>query len=429
MQYDLFGHPIIKEFPILRIPYQGSKNSIAVKLLRKMLEEKPKAKYFVDLFGGGGSMSFTAAQMGLKVIYNEKQTNLVKFIKYILDRVKKGEKSKFGIFPEDFYNFITREEFIKLKDEDSIKAQFARICYSFGNNQTNYAFSERAEKIKKQGHLYIYDKIDIEGISNIETSDFSERRSFLNSYAKKSFEKILEEKPELKELLKKYYSILDRSYSLEEKLIFTKWLRSTGIKAKEVDDLTQSQMSSRFLTLNSQPQIPTKKMWKALKTSDKIKNIPDHINNLFDEKKIRDFRNLEQLEQLKGLQQLEQLERLQQLEQLQQLQQLQQLEQLEQLNPIDNIKLFNLDYKEVQIETPKNETIVYLDPPYRNTAGYIEGLCHNELDDYFKSLKYKAFMSEYEAPFKSVLEIKKAQLMNNTKEKKTYAIEKLFVNQ
>ena len=45
-----------------------------------------------------------------------------------------------------------------------------------------------------------------------------------------------------------------------------------------------------------------------------------------------------------------------------------------------------------------------------------------------KELPYTAFMSEYEAPFESILEIKKEQLLCNMKEKRTYILEKLFIN-
>ena len=53
---------------------------------------------------------------------------------------------------------------------------------------------------------------------------------------------------------------------------------------------------------------------------------------------------------------------------------------------------------------------------------------HDELDDYFKSSPYTCFMSEYNAPFKSIMEIEKLSLMNNTKAIKKVAFEKLFIN-
>jgi site-specific DNA-adenine methylase len=149
--FDFFGKPYFNEVLPLRIPYMGSKRKICNELFQKMLEIKPNAKYFFDLFGGGGSMSFFALQIGLKTHYNEKQKGLVDLINYILDRSKNKQSGKFGIFPDDFYKFITREEFAVLKDEDSIKGQFARICYSFGNNQKGYLFGD-IEELKRLAH-------------------------------------------------------------------------------------------------------------------------------------------------------------------------------------------------------------------------------------------------------------------------------------
>jgi len=52
MKYDLLGNVTIPDnIKNLRIPYMGSKNKIAVDLLREMLKVKPKAKYFYDLCG------------------------------------------------------------------------------------------------------------------------------------------------------------------------------------------------------------------------------------------------------------------------------------------------------------------------------------------------------------------------------------------
>ena len=84
------------------------------------------------------------------------------------------------------------------------------------------------------------------------------------------------------------------------------------------------------------------------------------------------------------------------------------------------------------INTPPEETIIYLDPPYRNTEGYIigENFNYNEIDEYFKNHKYTCFMSEYEAPHKCILEIKKAKLFKNSNiQERQYAIEKLYWNE
>jgi len=314
MKYDLLGNIIIPEdIKNFKLPYMGSKNKIAVDLLREMLKVKPKAKYFYDLCGGGGSMSFTASQIGLKTHYNELQTSLVKFIDYIFNRLEKGLKGQYGLFPDDFYKFIDREEFMKLKNEDSMKGQFARICYSFGNNQRSYLFGD-IEKTKHLTHDVVMFK------------------------CKKSL--------------------------------------------KEFNNL--------------------------LGTDIKISNLPT-----WNERRL-DFRKQVKHRKCKEMKQLEQLERLKQLHQLQ---------------PIFTTS--NLSYKDVKINTPIEETIIYIDPPYRNTAKYIQGKDFNykELDQWFLDNKYTCFMSEYNAPHKVLFGIDKLSTLNNSKEKKKVVKEKLYINQ
>jgi site-specific DNA-adenine methylase len=100
------------------------------------------------------------------------------------------------------------------------------------------------------------------------------------------------------------------------------------------------------------------------------------------------------------------------------------LEQLEQLEP--KITFLNLDYRDVKIETPIQDTIVYLDPPYRNTNKYIEEVNFDKLDSFFLNLPYVAFMSEYNAPFKSIYEIKTRSTLGRNNN--AYRVEKLYIN-
>ena len=87
------------------------------------------------------------------------------------------------------------------------------------------------------------------------------------------------------------------------------------------------------------------------------------------------------------------------------------------------------DFQDVKIETPIEETIIYLDPPYRGTAEYKESALFDDIDNYFRNSPYTCFMSEYNAPFDSVLEIKKESLLNNSNlNERKYIIEKLFWN-
>ena len=325
----MFGRPYFGNIEPLRIPYMGSKRKIAKDLFTKMLELKPNAKYFFDIFAGGGAMSFYALQLGLKVHYNEKQKGMVDLLNYILERARKGEKGKYGLFPDDFYKFIAREEFEVLKDEDSIKGQFARICYSFGNNQRDYSFGE-IEELKHLGHNIV----------------------------------IFRDKEALEEFNEK-----------------------TG---------------SNFV-------LSEKKTWS--------------------ERRFDFMRQFSRERRDKKEQFLEQLERLQQLERLEQLEQLEQLQRIEQLERLPVFTITNLDFQSVKIETPIEETIVYLDPPYRGTAQYKESSLFDDIDNYFKNSSYDCFMSEYNAPFHSVLEIKKESLLNNSNlVNRKFVTEKLFWN-
>jgi site-specific DNA-adenine methylase len=316
MNLDLLGKPIFPDIKNIRIPYMGSKNKIAVELLQKMLEIKPNAKYFYDLFGGGGSMSFTALQLGLKVHYNEKQKGMVDLLKYITKPTLAG---KYGLFPNDFYNFITREEFFDLINQDTLKSQFAKICYSFGNMQKSYLFGKNIEELKHLGHnIVIF---------------------------------------QCKNSLEKFNQITNSNFVLSDA-----------------------------------------KTWN---------------------KRRFDF-----MSQVKGRLKYKELERLQQLEQLQRLEQLQQLERLQQL-PVFTIT--NLDFRDVKIKTPDNETIIYLDPPYRGTGTYIEKCFFEDVDNYFRNSLYSCFMSEYDAPFKSILEISKRCTFAPTNNS-SITKEKLFYN-
>ena len=101
---DLFAEQNIifkpQKLQQIRLPWQGSKRAIAPQLIDKMLEVKPNAKYFVDLFCGGCAMSFTALQYGFKVHANDMQKSLINFLEYTFDRIQRNEKSEYGLFPE-----------------------------------------------------------------------------------------------------------------------------------------------------------------------------------------------------------------------------------------------------------------------------------------------------------------------------------------
>lgn len=117
------------------MPYKGSKNKIAEKLISVL----PSAEYFVDLFGGGGAMSHCALLSGKykHIIYNEIEPVVAKGFKMAINGDFKNEN-----------RWISREEFKMSKDNDP----YAAMCFSFSNNLKDYCYSKEIEPWKQAVH-------------------------------------------------------------------------------------------------------------------------------------------------------------------------------------------------------------------------------------------------------------------------------------
>jgi len=131
----------------LGIPYMGSKRKIAFEIVNLIISENPNCKYFYDLFGGGGAISFMALQYPQikKVVYNELNTGVVELLK----------KIKTDGVTKDFYQWIDRETFNKHKNDNTWLGGLIKTCWSFGNNQSGYLFGKDIEEVKKTAHEYL----------------------------------------------------------------------------------------------------------------------------------------------------------------------------------------------------------------------------------------------------------------------------------
>lgn len=120
------------------IPYQGSKNGIVEDLIRVL----PSGKRFIDLFGGGFSVSHCAMLSGKydTVVYNEFNPLLPPLIR---DAIQ-------GRYNYDVFRpqFIDRETFHKLKDKDG----YIRYIWSFSNGGKEYLFGKDLEPHKRSIH-------------------------------------------------------------------------------------------------------------------------------------------------------------------------------------------------------------------------------------------------------------------------------------
>ena len=120
------------------IPYMGSKNRIA----KKIIDFLPAGETLIDLFGGGGAITNCANESNKwgHIIYNELNELPYKcFLKAL-----RGEYEN-----ED--RWISRQDFIALKDTD----EYAACCFSFGNNFRNYMYNEKIEPYKRAYHYAI----------------------------------------------------------------------------------------------------------------------------------------------------------------------------------------------------------------------------------------------------------------------------------
>ena len=291
------------------IPYMGSKRKLSAKIVDKILSDNPNCKYVYDLFGGGGAISFEFLKRGITTYYNELNTGVVELLKKIQSD---------GV-TDEFYEWIDRDTFHKLKDEPIWKGGLVATCWSFGNNKNKgYLFSKANEEIKKPLHNIIVNKCPI---------------------AKEEF------------------------------------LKLSGIT---IDDslLIADTVNERRLVV--------------------MRYVKSEIGRL----------DLEQLERLK---------------------QLQQLTQVQSLERVQSLEITNLSYEKVIIDTPINETVIYLDPPYAGTAKYKCEIDNDELDKFIASSPYKIYMSGYDMDMPVVAEFSHRSTLSATANNKV--IEKLFCNE
>jgi len=109
------------------------------------------------------------------------------------------------------------------------------------------------------------------------------------------------------------------------------------------------------------------------------------------------------------------------------LQQLESIQHLERIQRIEPLEIQNKSYNDVVINTPIDETIIYLDPPYKGMAEYKEGVNHKELLNYIMQSPYKIYISSYEFELPCVAEFKHRCTLSSVSNNKEVT-ERLFCN-
>ena len=121
------------------VPYKGSKNLIAEKIIRVL----PSAENFYDLFAGGCAITHAALLYGKwKNLYvNDIDGAGIRLFRDAIAGKYKDEK-----------RWISREDFFRLKDVDP----YVKFCWSFGNGGRTYLYGRKIEERERELHFARY---------------------------------------------------------------------------------------------------------------------------------------------------------------------------------------------------------------------------------------------------------------------------------
>lgn len=157
------------------MPYQGSKSRIA----EEIIDILPAADNLVDIFAGGCAISHCALLSGK---YNQVIGNDISGSSVAFEELINGK-------PIDMH-WVTREEFMKKKDEDPLMA----MIWSFGSDCYSYIYSKKTEDFKHAGYEAIVNKnfdplkenygMDVSFLGNID--DMRQRRLAYYKYLKQN---------------------------------------------------------------------------------------------------------------------------------------------------------------------------------------------------------------------------------------------------
>ena len=121
------------------LPYQGSKNRIA----RRLVDALPAAPVLYDVFCGGCAVTHAAMLSGKyqRFVINDRRG-------WLPDAFRKAIHG--GYAHED--RWISREDFERLKSTDA----YAALCFSFGNNTRSHMYARPLEPYKRALHYAIF---------------------------------------------------------------------------------------------------------------------------------------------------------------------------------------------------------------------------------------------------------------------------------
>ena len=354
------------------VPYKGSKNLLADDLM-KVIPAKG-VENFYDLFAGGCAVTHKAMLGGrfARHFANDLDGQGLRLFQDSIGGKYRDEK-----------RWISREDFGRLKDTDP----YVSCCWSFGNNQSNYLYSQEIEPWKKALHyarvLGDFSLMEEFGIrtdgsrADITAHHDEYKRKYIRWWLSKQ-EYTAEELDAL--IAKCRGDIRVQQEELRQYLL--RGLESSGLTQAEVGRRLGSQMTGHYFG-RSQWEFPTEEYYNMMRTFmpalDKDYNEVVGLTRL--------WQSLESLESLQSLQRLQRLQSLQSLQRLQSLQSLQ---------------ASFISYDEVEI-LPRS--VIYCDPPYRGTDGYKTEFDHESFYDWCGRQTELVLVSEYGMPEDRFVEV------------------------
>ena len=285
-----------------------------------------------------------------------------------------------------------------MKDTDP----YVALCWSFGNNRTDYLYAQEIEPWKKALHYarVFGDCSLLQEMGTDSDGSSDDVRKHHDEYKEKYIRWWLSKQKytsaELDKLIANVKADIERDEEeLRQYLIDA--LKKSGLTQAEVQRRLGTQMARHYFG-RSQWEFPTQEMYEKMQ---EFMPLPDDYNELVGLYRLR--------------QSLESLQRLQRLQSLQKYK--------------NNLTITRKSYADVAI--PDN-AVVYADPPYEGTdqTGYKCDFDYAAFEKWLNEVPFMVIVSEYNAPAGCVeiASIKKRSLFAQGNKGGTNT-EKLFVQE
>ena len=293
------------------LPYKGSKNGIA----KKILDVLPAAPVLYDVFCGGCAITHAAMLSGKysRVVAND----INGMIPHAFETAMKG-----GFRNED--RWISRGDFQNLYKTDP----YVAICFSFGNNLHEYCYARELEAYKRALHYAIFWK-DIAPWAELCPETADALKAAVESETDRHKRRIKAGRAIVKEL-------------------------KAGLMNGTIDPAVMDKPIYRKIRKEKTPGL-------RIKSAESVERL----------KSLETLQTDKSLCRLQSLESLERFERLKNLETLQpdeSLCRLQSLERLDRINSVDVPPVLSVTTGNYKALTFEQGGIIYCDPPYKTTS-------------------------------------------------------------